>query len=418
MTEHRVSMLGSTLRRYADPANSRDPRVMTLLDHLKHVQVAPEPRPHFRAELRAQLVAVAPRIVAEGLADGAAKADVPSRPLPAHRDSAAPAADPAADGSTGASRWTKLRAIPIGRPLAVAASIVMVFALLLGGAVWMSRSALPGDSLYGLKRASEQWQLMTDSGNQQLAQDHLDFAATRVEEAAKLLSRPSAAGTGPQADGAISEHTGTLIATALSDADSDTRAASRLLGAAALQSASGAPLSPMINWVPQQLNRLDDLAAAMPGGSLRTRATSSTSLVHAVAARVTTLETKVACACMGDAPSDSLGPVPCAQCTTPATPAAPKPAPAGTSAPSTPSVAAPPASTQPTHPIVVPPQPGPTGSGSPSPPAQSSTPQKPILPLPSLPLPTLKPSLPVTSVGSCEIKLLGLTLPLCTSSTP
>ena len=97
----------------------------------------------------------------------------------------------------GRSRfWGAVRALPIGRGLAVAASVITVFALLLGGAVYLSRNALPGDSLYGVKRASEQFELYTDSSDTARAQDHLDFAATRVDEARRLAARPSADGAG------------------------------------------------------------------------------------------------------------------------------------------------------------------------------------------------------------------------------
>ncbi|MEO9140444.1 MAG: hypothetical protein ABI345_15450, partial [Jatrophihabitans sp.] len=147
MTEHRVSMLGNSLRRYEDPADSRDPQIVALLDALSTVDVAPPPRAQFRAELRAQLVAVTPRIVAEGIADGPELGDAAPRPTPTGQHS---------------RFWDKLRAVPILRPLGVAAAVLTVFTMLLGGAVWMSQGSVPGDSLYGLKRASEQFQLYTD----------------------------------------------------------------------------------------------------------------------------------------------------------------------------------------------------------------------------------------------------------------
>src|SRR6185437_4847649 len=65
MAEHRVSMLGGPLRRYEDPAQSRDPRIREIVAALATLEPAPAPRAHFRAELRAQLVAVTPRLVAE-----------------------------------------------------------------------------------------------------------------------------------------------------------------------------------------------------------------------------------------------------------------------------------------------------------------------------------------------------------------
>src|SRR5439155_23146175 len=56
--------------------------------------------------------------------------------------------------------WGALR-----RPLVAIASAAAVLVLLLGVAVWMSSSSLPGDSLYGVKRASENVQLSLASGD-------------------------------------------------------------------------------------------------------------------------------------------------------------------------------------------------------------------------------------------------------------
>lgn len=418
MSAHRVSVLNATLRRHEDPTKSKDPRVRALLEQLRNEQIAAEPRLHFRAELRAQLVAVAPRIVAESRADGP----------PAAADSAAPpavvrapeAAHRAPDGTeaepTAARR--RLRAFPVLRPLAVAATVLTVFALLLGGAVWMSQKALPGDTLYGLKRASEKVTLALDTNDTERAQDHLSFAGTRVEEARQLLSRPSAAGAGALADGQVSARTSQLIYSALGSADSDTRAASRLLGEEALQSGSAKPLTDMVSWVPTQLRRLQGLASAMPAGALRARTAKSTDLVDAVAERASMLATRVDCRCGATTGSDSLGPVPCLNCSTSRTsPAAPAPTSAQPAVPSAPRPVTPPAATTGSAPISVPTQAGPTAAATPTRPAPKPT--KRLLPsLPPLPLPTATPSQPLISVGPCGVKIGGIQLPFCGTKSP
>src|SRR6476469_6447535 len=66
MNEHRVPMLGGAWRRRSDPARSSDPRVRELVGALAGLEVAPPMRAEFRSELRAQLVAVTPRLVEEG----------------------------------------------------------------------------------------------------------------------------------------------------------------------------------------------------------------------------------------------------------------------------------------------------------------------------------------------------------------
>src|SRR3954470_3111006 len=78
MGEHRVPLLGSGWRRNDDPATSRDPRVRAVVGALATLP-APELRDDFRAELRAQLVAITPRIVKESAETGSMIDIVPAR---------------------------------------------------------------------------------------------------------------------------------------------------------------------------------------------------------------------------------------------------------------------------------------------------------------------------------------------------
>src|SRR3954451_2731071 len=64
MGEHRVALLGSAWRRNDDPALSRDPRVRAVVGALATLP-QPEMQADFRADLRAQLVAITPRVVAD-----------------------------------------------------------------------------------------------------------------------------------------------------------------------------------------------------------------------------------------------------------------------------------------------------------------------------------------------------------------
>jgi hypothetical protein len=302
MSEHRVPMLGASWRRSEDPALSRDPRVRAVVSALATLP-APTPSDTFRAELRAQLVAIAPRIIAES-----AETASPTRTEP---KPAAAAAPKHADGVLA-----RLRGISLGRPLAVAASVITVFALLLGGAVWMSQKALPGDTLYGLKRASESFQLYLDSSPTDKAKDYLKFAQTRVDEARGLASRASAEalGSGPQAAGAVDSHTADLIASTLNSADSDVKNATSLLTKQAATSKSSSPLKIITDWAPSQLARLRSLAAAVPNASVRHQARASAWLVNAAANRAKALVPAVEKGCASTANSDSLGVVPTTGC--------------------------------------------------------------------------------------------------------
>ena len=152
MARHRVTPAGNSLRRFEDPAHSSDPQIRSLVAALSTVEIAPPPRAHFRAELRAQLVAVTPRLVTEGpLEDANARASV---------------ATAQTQRSAVASAIAGLRSLHLGRPLGVAVAAFTLFAALIGGAVFLSNKALPGDSLYGVKRASENARLSMSSGVQ------------------------------------------------------------------------------------------------------------------------------------------------------------------------------------------------------------------------------------------------------------
>src|SRR5581483_10986751 len=107
--------------------------------------VAPVPRAHFRAELRAQLVAVAPRLVPEGVAA--------EEPLTGTRETAPVAARTARMSTShsapgrvstrgAAGTLAGLRSISLGKPVAIVTAVVAAFALMLGGSVWLSKHAL------------------------------------------------------------------------------------------------------------------------------------------------------------------------------------------------------------------------------------------------------------------------------------
>jgi hypothetical protein len=308
MSEHRVPMLGASWRRFEDPVRSSDPRVRSLVSALATLPV-PAPRAEFRAELRAQLVAIAPRIISESAAGtGTELLDIvrietaaqPSRPgtrQPRHTDSV----------------FARLRRIPMGRPMRVAVSVLAAFALLLGGAVWMSKKALPGDALYGLKRASEQVRLDFAGSDTAKARLLLDFADRRTGEVQGLLSRAGVSGSGAQASG-LDSHTVSLIKSTLASADSDVKSASSLLSTQAVQKKTTSPLSVLTQWAPTQISRLHGIAAAIPNSSLRSRTESSANLVTAVVTRAQQLVPKVQSGCASDATHDSLGPLPLGTC--------------------------------------------------------------------------------------------------------
>jgi hypothetical protein len=303
MAEHRVPMLSPALHRQPDPEHSRDPRIRALVGQLRTVEV-PGPRPEFRDELRTQLVAITPRVVAEGDAPAVSK----------RRPSPVPAAAPAASKSPGRFRTgvAGLRHVRIGRPLAVLTCVVAVFAVLLGGAVWISKRALPGDALYGLKRASENVQEAMTSGDSARAKLLLDFAANRYDEVSDLL---------PKSGSAVEDHTGSLVTSTFNSADSDVKQAMQALGAQAIRNRSGSGLGLMTGWAAGPQRQLRDIMSGIPAGAVHQRAASSLALLNAADRRAAALKALGACDCLAHARTDDLGAVPCTKCASAAAPA-------------------------------------------------------------------------------------------------
>jgi uncharacterized protein DUF5667 len=272
------SLFGA-LRRYPDPAESTDPLISALVHQLATAPAPPGPSPQFTAELHAQLVAVTPRLVAEG-----------------------------ATGTAQRRGWHGLRPrrLPLRRPLAVVGTLVVIFALLLGGAVWLSSSSLPGDSLYSLKRASEKVQLSLTGGTGARAKEYLSLAKRRTDEVSALLSRASA-----HAAGGIDARHAKLITETVGQADSDLRNASRLLTEQAVANRSADPLRVLISALPDQISRLSAIANRIPAGQLHNRAVASGQLATRVLDRANQLRADLGCSCLTGTSTDDLGPLPC-----------------------------------------------------------------------------------------------------------
>ncbi|WP_225814322.1 DUF5667 domain-containing protein [Streptomyces spinosus] len=137
----------------------------------------PQLDPEVKVVQRAQLVAAMEAMLQEGT--GATDAPVPEQR--SHR----------AKGAHRASPLGKLRPrTRLTKGLAAGGLSVGVAAGAFGGVAAASSDALPGDSLYGLKRGIEDFKLnyLTD-GDDQRGQTYLDQASTRLSEARRLLER-------------------------------------------------------------------------------------------------------------------------------------------------------------------------------------------------------------------------------------
>jgi Domain of unknown function (DUF5667) len=388
------TLVSNGLRRYPDPDVSADPLIRTIVGQLRALPT-PAPSPGFREELRAQLIAVTPRLVAEGVTAGR-----PARTARKPQRATAPR-------------------VPIRRPAAVMGTLLLLFVMLLAGGVWMSSHTLPGDSLYGLKRASENVQLSLTGGDGARGRQYLALAKKRANEASGLLGRASsmAAGSGHQASGSINAHATKLIADTLRDADADTRNGVRLLTGQAVRNMSDGPLRAVTTWAPAQLARLESIVNRAPPGATHDRAVESQHLVQHAITRANQLGHDMGCSCLANTANDELGPLPCDTACNPVTPVSPSQP--GSTKPST-SPSTSPTGTEPATPnkssggVNAPPGPGSaTGAGSGSGAATSSgSPGGSAL----LPLPSVTSTGPIT-VDTCGVHVtlgpLGLGLGPC-----
>jgi hypothetical protein len=135
--------------------------------------------PEVKMVQRAQLVAAMEAMLMEGTAAG----EVVTRPtVPEQRKSG--------HGAHRASPLRKLR--PRSRwskGLAAGGLTVGVAAGAFGGVAAASSDALPGDSLYGLKRGMEDFKLNLAADEAERGELYLDHASTRLGEARRLMER-------------------------------------------------------------------------------------------------------------------------------------------------------------------------------------------------------------------------------------
>lgn len=138
----------------------------------------PELDPEVKVVQRAQLVAAFEAMLQEGTAGGGAT----DRALPEQRSRAR--------GAHRASSLKKFRPRSrLAKGLTAGGLSVGVAASAFGGVSAASSDALPGDSLYGLKRGIEDVTLGLADGSDERGRVYLDHASTRLSEARRLMER-------------------------------------------------------------------------------------------------------------------------------------------------------------------------------------------------------------------------------------
>jgi hypothetical protein len=187
-----------------------------------------------------------------------------------------------------------VRRISARARLAVAAAAVLCLVLSLAGmSVLLSRDALPGDALYGIKRTAESASLGFMFNDESRGLKHLEFAAARVTEMEALADRGA-------------DETDHL--TALNDFDADATEGTRQLTLYATN-ADGRVLPSLRDWAQSQSARLSLLRPRVPVAAGE-RLDGSLALLGRIAQRADDLDARNGCSPITSGEIDGLGPLP------------------------------------------------------------------------------------------------------------
>lgn len=311
-TDRPASRLADALAGHptARPSEPDTRELMALADQLSTLRLAAAPDPAFRATTRAQLIALAERSEATATEPagtrGHRRVRTPTRPV--------------------AAAWS--------RRLAGAMAALAVLVATLGVLTIVSRDALPGDSLYAVKRGSEQAQVALTFDESARGFVLLHQAERRLDEVTALLDAPGTALAGgrpgqPLAAGGTDDD----VIRTLTEMDEQTQAGIALLTGAAVAAEDEATLAVIPVWAEGQQGLLDALVPEMSAEE-RSRAESSLALLDRVGDRARSLGQSLPCECLdAQGPADELGPVPCGQCAGPGDPATPTGTPTDGTAP-------------------------------------------------------------------------------------
>lgn len=246
--------------RHQQPVDQHLADLADVTDDLRRAgDTAPTPDPGFSADLRAMLIATAER---DGIGDtGEAETPVPPERPP---------------------RRPRLL-IAAGVAVGVAAGVVSLSAA--------SGSAVPGDSLYSLKRSAEQAHLAVTLSDAERGSLYLELARNRMHEAARMSGNP------------------TQIHGILTDMDIDTRNGVKLLTTTAVTGRNASLLDTVTGFVHVQSVDMTRMMAALTGPA-HDRAITSKVLLDAAGIRADLLRRYLSCTTLPAAQVDHLGPQP------------------------------------------------------------------------------------------------------------
>ena len=238
------------------------------------------------------------------IADAVA-AEQPSSPIPPRPASTARPPRPSGRHSMPLRPDGRSDTVRPGRPrrrMSLVGSAALVLAIALAGmSVLGSRDALPGQTLYGVKRVAESTGLALTFDDVTKARRHLQLASTRLDEVEQLVAADP---------GTHTEHP-ELLDSAITEFDDSTGEAARILFGADAASGGVDGRADLRTWAAQQQARLSQLKPALPDS---TGAADAMHLLDRVVVRTDALQVP-SCAEQPTGATDDLGPVP--GCTAP-----------------------------------------------------------------------------------------------------
>ena len=236
--------------------------------------------PEFRVGLRAMLVATAERDGIGRTAVAAAAEAVPDSVAAPAPTRSKRAGSRFAILGLGGSRLRARGAIVLG---------VAAGAMAVSGISAASENAAPGDALYGVKRSTERAQLAMAGSDVTRGKLSLDFARTRLTEAAAMAGD------------------NTEFGSVLDDMDNDTRKGVGLLTTSAVAQHDARTLTTVETFATGQQRTFSPVLSRLSDTN-RTRALASISLLNAVQQRVDELRGGLSCTSVTSIGSDMLGP--------------------------------------------------------------------------------------------------------------
>lgn len=176
-----------------------------------------------------------------------------------------------------------------GRRLAIVAAL-LTGTVAVSGVSAASGDALPGETLYNVKRSTERAQLALAGNDLGKAQLYLEFARTRIEEASEVAGDDAA------------------VASALYDAAGELRSGTALLGELAVANEDPSPLDFVDLFTNEHRWVLEDLVSGLDGEAL-TAGEELVGVLEDAAVRSVELRGALDCTEPGGE-TDALGPIP------------------------------------------------------------------------------------------------------------